>query len=143
MGEKQPVRNYILRNSLSSRPHTAARTGYRGEGVAMRIHELKGSLVRFARHVPRGLTRGLENPDGIGPPVLFTRSARLRSCCAPVGTDVRLTRLQVSPLRVESQYSRLFLSLARRSLLHYGRSATESEPGSEKRIRRTEEQKNG
>lgn len=73
---------------------------------------IKGPL---ARHVPRGITRGLKNPDSVAhlfcPP--GRRSACLRSCCAPVGTDVRLTQLQVSPPSfIHDCLSFLFLSLS-------------------------------
>lgn len=90
------------------RAYTTARIGYTWQRRRNKNSWIKGS---FARHVPRGLTRGLKNPDGVAhlfcPPV--RRSARLRSCCAPVGTDVRLTRLQVSP--PSFIYDRLSLSL--------------------------------
>lgn len=46
---------------------------------------IKGSLARaLARHVPRGLTRGLENPDGVDH--LFCPPAR--PVCAPVAPQL-------------------------------------------------------
>lgn len=63
-------------------------------GYTRFARSLARSLVR-APCAPRANSRSRESRRR-GPPVLSTRPVRLRSCCAPVGTGVHLTRLQVS-----------------------------------------------
>lgn len=109
-------RAYYVRNGLSVAANAYGGDTHRirGGGAAMRVHELKAcSLARSqarAPCAPRANSRSRESRR-CGPPVLSTRPARLRSCCAPVGTGVHLTRLQVS--LPPSLLARLFLSLAR------------------------------
>ena len=78
-----------------ARTHTARqrRTGYavrQRRRTAMRIYELKARSFARAPCALRTNSRSRESRQ-CGPPVLSTRPARLRSCCAPVGTGVHLT----------------------------------------------------